>query len=64
MSCNITGVIHRFDIGAGEKDRLRAGTALVNEYRRRDPGLTVLAAHDPHAATALAVHGKVPHAQR
>lgn len=40
--------------GVGAKDRLHATTALVNEFRRRNPGLTILAAHDPNAATALA----------
>lgn len=40
--------------GVGEKDQLHATTAQVNEFRRRNPGLTILAAHDPDAATALA----------
>jgi glyoxylase-like metal-dependent hydrolase (beta-lactamase superfamily II) len=40
--------------GVGEKDLLRASTATVNEFRRRNPGLKILAAHDPGAAGALA----------
>lgn len=40
--------------GVGEKDQLRATTAQVNEFRRRNLGLKILAAHDPNAAAALA----------
>ncbi|MFC4113019.1 N-acyl homoserine lactonase family protein [Nonomuraea zeae] len=40
--------------GVGEQNELRASTALVNEFRRRNPGLRILAAHDPGAAAALA----------
>ncbi|MGK4578560.1 N-acyl homoserine lactonase family protein [Kitasatospora sp. HPMI-4] len=39
--------------GVGEKDQLHATTAQVNEFRRRNPGLKILAAHDPNAAAAL-----------
>ena len=39
--------------GVGPGSRVRATTRLVNELRRRLPGLVVLAAHDPGAADAL-----------
>ncbi|WP_198533872.1 N-acyl homoserine lactonase family protein [Streptomyces odonnellii] len=40
--------------GVGERKRLTDTTVKINEMRRRNPGLTVLAAHDPGAASALA----------
>jgi glyoxylase-like metal-dependent hydrolase (beta-lactamase superfamily II) len=41
--------------GVGKRGQLRTSIALVNEYRRRHPGLLVLAAHDPGAGPRL--HG-------
>ncbi|TDC90964.1 N-acyl homoserine lactonase family protein [Nonomuraea deserti] len=41
--------------GVGERERLIETTAMVNQLRERQPGLTVLAAHDPGAVAALAV---------
>jgi glyoxylase-like metal-dependent hydrolase (beta-lactamase superfamily II) len=40
--------------GAGSRKRMRDAVAAVNALRRRWPGLTVLAAHDPTAAARLA----------
>ncbi|KRE25786.1 hypothetical protein ASG80_22115 [Agromyces sp. Soil535] len=39
--------------GVGHRRRLLASTRAVNEFARRNPGSTVLAAHDPGAAAAL-----------
>jgi N-acyl homoserine lactone hydrolase len=39
--------------GVGKAAQLRETTSKVNEFRRRHPGLVVLAAHDPSASTAL-----------
>lgn len=39
--------------GVGEKRRLTDTTTLINEMQPAQPGLTVLAAHDPGAAAAL-----------
>ncbi|SEN73051.1 Metallo-beta-lactamase superfamily protein [Nonomuraea pusilla] len=50
--------------GVGEEEGLRASTALVNEFRRRNPGVTILAAHDPRAAAALAAVESTAHASR
>ncbi|MET8864143.1 N-acyl homoserine lactonase family protein [Nonomuraea sp. NPDC004580] len=44
--------------GVGHKRRLAATTRMVNELREANPGLTVLAAHDPGAALALAAAGR------
>ncbi len=40
--------------GVGEKKRLTETTSMINQLRERQPGLTILAAHDPGAAAALA----------
>jgi N-acyl homoserine lactone hydrolase len=40
--------------GAGNRRRLRQATAMVNQLRRRHPGLAILPAHDPGAADRLA----------
>ncbi|MEO3795392.1 N-acyl homoserine lactonase family protein [Nonomuraea sp. B10E15] len=40
--------------GVGERRRLAATTEMVNQLRLSNPGLTVLAAHDPGAAPQLA----------
>jgi N-acyl homoserine lactone hydrolase len=40
--------------GVGSRRRLRDATAMVNELRRRHPGLAILPAHDPAAAGRLA----------
>jgi hypothetical protein len=34
--------------------RLRDSTAMINTIRRPDPGLVILSAHDPAAASRLA----------
>ncbi|MCM0674849.1 N-acyl homoserine lactonase family protein [Micromonospora phytophila] len=39
--------------GVGEKRKLADTTQMVNELRLRNPGLAVLAAHDPGAASSL-----------
>ena len=39
--------------GVGNKRQMRRAVAAVNGLRRRMPGLTVLAAHDPSAAARL-----------
>jgi hypothetical protein len=40
--------------GVGDRGQLRETIGRVNALRRRHPGLVVLAAHDPAAATLLA----------
>ncbi|MGJ6969113.1 N-acyl homoserine lactonase family protein [Streptosporangium sp. G11] len=47
--------------GVGEKHRLAATTRMTNEFRLQNPGLAVLAAHDPGAASILAtaVHARL-----
>jgi N-acyl homoserine lactone hydrolase len=40
--------------GVGDRRMLLRSTALLNQLRAHTPGLVVLAAHDPGAATALA----------
>jgi glyoxylase-like metal-dependent hydrolase (beta-lactamase superfamily II) len=40
--------------GVGEKRTLTGTTQMINELRLRNPGLAVLAAHDPRAASSLA----------
>ena len=40
--------------GIGSRRRLRQTTAMVNEIRQRHPGLAILPAHDPEAASRLA----------
>ncbi|NUT36150.1 MAG: N-acyl homoserine lactonase family protein [Hamadaea sp.] len=40
--------------GVGDKRAMRGAVTLVNELRRRHPGLVVLPAHDPGAAERLA----------
>jgi N-acyl homoserine lactone hydrolase len=40
--------------GVGSRRHLRETTAMVNEMRRRCPGLAILPAHDPGAADRLA----------
>jgi glyoxylase-like metal-dependent hydrolase (beta-lactamase superfamily II) len=40
--------------GAGDRKQMRGTVAMVNALRRRHPDLTILAAHDPHAANLLA----------
>jgi N-acyl homoserine lactone hydrolase len=40
--------------GVGSRRQLREATAMVNEMRRRYPGLAILPAHDPGAADRLA----------
>jgi glyoxylase-like metal-dependent hydrolase (beta-lactamase superfamily II) len=46
--------------GVGEKRKLAATTQMINELRAQNPGLVVLAAHDPGAASSLAtaVHAR------
>ncbi|MDF2709093.1 N-acyl homoserine lactonase family protein [Nonomuraea muscovyensis] len=43
--------------GVGDRGELADTTRLINELRTRHPGLAVLAAHDPGAASALAGTG-------
>jgi glyoxylase-like metal-dependent hydrolase (beta-lactamase superfamily II) len=40
--------------GVGSRHRLREATAMINTMRQRDPGLVILPAHDPEAASRLA----------
>ena len=40
--------------GVGDRRRARRATAMVNDLGRRNPGLTILPAHDPGAASRLA----------
>ena len=40
--------------GVGSRHRLREATAMINTMRRRTPGLVILPAHDPGAASRLA----------
>jgi hypothetical protein len=40
--------------GVGSCRRLRETTAMINAMRRRNPGLVILPAHDPAAASRLA----------
>jgi N-acyl homoserine lactone hydrolase len=40
--------------GVGSGRRLREATAMINAMRRRNPGLVILPAHDPVAASRLA----------
>ena len=51
----MTGVLYgrlaRFEIGPR---RLREATAMINTMRQRNPGLVILPAHDPGAASRLA----------
>ena len=47
--------------GVGSRRGLRASTAMINTMRQRDPGLVILPAHDPAAASRLAqATGQVP----
>jgi hypothetical protein len=47
--------------GIGSRRRLREATAMINTMRQRDPGLVILPAHDPAAASRLAqATGQVP----
>ncbi|MEV1175911.1 N-acyl homoserine lactonase family protein [Nonomuraea sp. NPDC049784] len=49
------GLLERGHVpGVGEKRQLAATTEMINQFRLANPGLTVLAAHDPSAAPALA----------
>ena len=40
--------------GVGSRRRLRQATAMINAMRQRNPGLVILPAHDPGAASRLA----------
>jgi hypothetical protein len=40
--------------GVGSRRRLRDATAMINTMRQRDPGLVILPAYDPAAASRLA----------
>jgi len=40
--------------GVGSRRGLRDSTAMINAMRQRDPGLVILPAHDPAAASRLA----------
>ena len=40
--------------GVGSRHRLREATAMINTMRQRNPGLVILPAHDPQAASRLA----------
>jgi len=40
--------------GVGSRRRLREATAMINTMRQRHPGLVILPAHDPAAASRLA----------
>jgi glyoxylase-like metal-dependent hydrolase (beta-lactamase superfamily II) len=40
--------------GVGSRRRLREATAMINAMRQRNPGLVILPAHDPGAASRLA----------
>ena len=40
--------------GVGNRRLLRDATAMVNQMRQRQPGLVILPAHDPGAASRLA----------
>jgi N-acyl homoserine lactone hydrolase len=40
--------------GVGSRRRLREATAMINTMRQRYPGLVILPAHDPAAASRLA----------
>jgi glyoxylase-like metal-dependent hydrolase (beta-lactamase superfamily II) len=59
MVGDVTYDVHRLEAGrvpgVGERRRLRKTTADINVLRRRHPGLVVLPAHDPGAASRLAV---------
>jgi N-acyl homoserine lactone hydrolase len=46
--------------GVGDKRRMRTAAQMVNELRRRMPGLVVLPAHDPGAAQRLAAATRTP----
>ena len=47
--------------GVGSRRSLRDSTAMINTMRQRDPGLVILPAHDPAAASRLAqATGQVP----
>jgi len=47
--------------GVGSRRGLRGSTAMINARRQCDPGLVVLPAHDPAAASRLAqATGQVP----
>jgi glyoxylase-like metal-dependent hydrolase (beta-lactamase superfamily II) len=47
--------------GVGSRRGLRDSTAMINTMRQRDPGLVILPAHDPAAASRLAqATGQVP----
>ena len=39
--------------GVGSRRRLREATAMINTMRQRHPGLVILPAHDPGAASRL-----------
>jgi N-acyl homoserine lactone hydrolase len=55
---DLTYDVHLLDRGhvpsVGNRRLLRRSTAMLNQLRRANPGLVVLATHDPGAATALA----------
>ncbi len=40
--------------GVGSRRRLREATAMINTMRQRNPGLVILPAHDPGAASRVA----------
>ena len=40
--------------GVGSRRRLRETTAMINTLRQQHPGLAILPAHDPGAASRLA----------
>ena len=47
--------------GAGRQRRLRVAAAMINTMRPGNPGLVILPAHDPAAASRLAqATGQVP----
>ena len=55
---DLTYDVHLLEIGhvpgVGSRHRLREATAMINTMRQRDPGLVILPAHDPEAASRLA----------
>jgi hypothetical protein len=61
MRCHIDPLELGHVPGAGSPRRLRVATAMINTMRLGNPGLVILPAHDPAAASRLAqATGQVP----
>ena len=46
--------------GVGSRRRMREATAMINAMRQRNPGLVILPAHDPAAASLAQATGLAP----